>query len=75
MSMSISPTVEEHWAKLKDLSDDMKLELIMLLACTMRKQNTRLDEITPLDATLERMSGNWDEASGAEIVDSWRKHP
>ena len=59
-----SSTSARYWATLKDLSNDVKLELISLLSTSMRK--------TEEDWT-EGFAGKWqDERSTEEIVDDIR---
>ena len=59
-----SPTSARYWATLKDLSNDVKLELISLLSTSMR--NTEED-------WTESFAGKWqDERSTEEITDDIR---
>ena len=59
-----SPATARYWATLKDLSNDVKLELISLLSTSMRK--------TDEDWT-ESFAGKWqDERSTEEITDDIR---
>ena len=59
-----SPATARYWATLKDLSNDVKLELISLLSTSMRK--------TDEDWT-ESFAGKWqDERPTEEITDDIR---
>lgn len=59
-----SPASVRYWATLKDLSNDVKLELISLLSTSMR--NTEED-------WTESFAGKWqDERSMEEITDDIR---
>ena len=59
-----SSSSARYWATLKDLSNDVKLELISLLSSSMR--NTEED-------WTESFAGKWqDERSTEEIVDDIR---
>ena len=66
-----SPVSAKYWSELKDLSDDVKLELITLLSSSM----THLEKPSskPRKGWASRFAGVWkDSRSAEEIVEDIR---
>ena len=70
--VSPSPTNERYWAELKNLSDEAKLELIVLLSSSMTHPKP---EVTKDDkGWADRYCGVWKDSRSAEqIVDDIRR--
>ena len=63
-----SPTAFRYWSELKDLSDNLKLELIGLLCSSMVKTAP-----TPTRGWTKSFAGAWqDDRSTDEIIDDIR---
>lgn len=64
-----SPVIARYWPDLNDLSDNMKLELIILLSNSMR----HFKATTPSTNWADRFLGAWvDDRTSDEIVDDIR---
>jgi hypothetical protein len=67
-----SPVSAKYWSELKDLSDNVKLELITLLSSSM----TRSEKEKKADADkgwTEKFAGKWqDDRTSEEIIEDIR---
>lgn len=67
--LTISPSSAKYWSELKDLSDNVKLELITLLSSSMVQYHPKEKD----DHWADRFVGAWiDSRTAEEIVDDIR---
>lgn len=66
-----SPVSAKYWSELKDLSDNVKLELISLLSISMKHPEE--ESAKPGKGWASRFAGKWqDSRSAEEIIDDIR---
>jgi hypothetical protein len=70
MNTSISPITSpisaKYWSELKDLSDNVKLELITLLSSSMTKSEK--ETAKPRKGWASRFAGVWQDSRSAEEI-------
>jgi len=62
-----SPTAAKYWSDLKDLSDNVKLELITLLSSSMTRP-VEEETAKPHKGWASRFAGAWKDSRSAEEI-------
>lgn len=71
-----SPVSAKYWAELKDLSDNVKLELITLLSSSMTRseEDVKRQASEKLEAALQKFNTDWGgDGSALEISHELRE--
>ena len=66
--VSPSSISAKYWSELKDLSDNVKLELITLLSSSMTHPEEEEEKTEPRKGWASRFSGKWKDSRSAEEI-------